>query len=226
MFKQIAAKLKELQRLAKQTQLPPDLSQFNDPLAETIEWTPCQSGGTNIRTHKLVQMGATRVEFRPTAGAVTFFLIFLLIGLGITVGCSIALLAQNSFQWGLLFPIGIGLLFTFIGGAMLYSGTAPIVFDSVSGYFWKGRKDPRQVFNIREIKHCAKLADIHALQILSEYCRGDKSSYYSYELNLVLHDGSRLNVIDHGNLPKLREDAQRLADFLNKPIWDIAIKRS
>ena len=66
----------------------------------------------------------------------------------------------------------------------------------------------------------AKLDSIHALQLISEYCRGNKSSYYSYELNLVMEDGSRMNVVDHGNQAKLREDAQTLSTFLDKPAWD------
>jgi hypothetical protein len=55
---------------------------------------------------------------------------------------------------------------------------------------------------------------------LTEYVSGNKSSYYSYELNLVLDDGSRINVVDHGNLERLRSDAQTLSQFLGKPVWD------
>jgi hypothetical protein len=57
---------------------------------------------------------------------------------------------------------------------------------------------------------------------LCEYVTGNKSSYYSYELNLVLDDGRRINVIDHGNLDRLRSDAQPLSRFLDKPVWDAA----
>jgi len=39
---------------------------------------------------------------------------------------------------------------------------------------------------------------------------------------LVLNDASRINVIDHGNIKKLREDGQKLAEFLGKPLWDAA----
>ena len=49
---------------------------------------------------------------------------------------------------------------------------------------------------------------------------GNKNSYYSYELNLVLEDGSRVNVVDQGNLKRLRSDAQTLSRFLDKPVWD------
>ncbi len=64
---------------------------------------------------------------------------------------------------------------------------------------------------------------MHALQLISEYVSG-KSSYYSYELNLVLDDGSRINVVDHGNLAAIREDAGKLALFLAKPLWDATLR--
>lgn len=64
-----------------------------------------------------------------------------------------------------------------------------------------------------------KLKKVHALQLISEYVRGDKSSYYSYELNLVLKDGERINVIDHGDRSAIQRDAQALAGFLGKPLW-------
>ena len=66
----------------------------------------------------------------------------------------------------------------------------------------------------------APLSSIHALQLLSEFISGSKSSYYSYELKLVLHDGSRINVVDQGNLERLRSDANTLSQFLDKPVWD------
>ena len=49
---------------------------------------------------------------------------------------------------------------------------------------------------------------------------GDKSSYYSYELNLVLEDGARLNVVDHGDLKALQADAEILSEYLQVPVWD------
>ena len=222
MFEKIKAKIEELKELARKGKQPPDLSQFNDPLAEQVEWTPAKGGGTNIRTHKLVEKSPMRMAFRPTASALFFYLIFLFAGLGVSVGITTSAIAKGNVKAELLFPIGIGFVFIIIGSCLTYFGTNPIVFDLQNGYFWKGRKDPERVFDINKIKHCVRLKEIHALQILSEYCSGNKSSYYSYELNLVLEDGTRLNVGDHGNLKKLREDAEKLAHFLNKPVWDIA----
>jgi Fe2+ transport system protein B len=51
---------------------------------------------------------------------------------------------------------------------------------------------------------------------LEEYVFED----YIYELNLVLKDGKRLNVMDHSRRAHIRSDAQRLGQFLKVPIWD------
>ena len=65
------------------------------------------------------------------------------------------------------------------------------------------------------------LGEIHGIQIIKEYCSTKNGGYYSYELNLVLKDASRVNVLDHGNGARLRRDADELAGFLGGvPVWD------
>jgi hypothetical protein len=98
-----------------------------------------------------------------------------------------------------------------------------IVFDNQVGYFWIGHKAPNMTNSTEISKKHARLQEIHALQIISEYCdssSSDSSPYYSYELNLIFHNGQRINVVDHAKLHKLREDATDLAEFLRKPVWD------
>ncbi|MBS3735402.1 MAG: hypothetical protein KGY99_10845 [Phycisphaerae bacterium] len=120
-------------------------------------------------------------------------------------------------------PVMIGAVFAIAGAALWYFGTRPVVFDKHRAAFWKGKRAPDRVFD-RDRKNGAKLEDIHAIQLLCEYIPSSGSrrsaSFYSYELNLVLHDGSRLNVTDHSKLHKLRKDAKALAAFLDVPVWD------
>ncbi|MCH7685413.1 MAG: hypothetical protein IH899_01815 [Planctomycetes bacterium] len=79
--------------------------------------------------------------------------------------------------------------------------------------------------------YLGRLKDIHAVQLLSEQCMMSHASstvstekvkvpFYSYEINLVLRDASRKNVIDQGNLDRNREDAKTLAQFLKVSLWD------
>jgi len=218
MFRKLIEKIKELNR----TTPPFDPSSLEDPIAARTQWTPLVRGGANFCTHRLLEVTPHRIEFRASLGAKLFCLIFILVGLGVLVGFSYRIISKGNFEFGLdtIGPIVFGLLFAGVGGAMLYFLTKPSVFDKTNGYFWKGRRSPDQVFNKDLIKHLAPLDQVHALQLVSEYCSGNKSSYYSYELNLVLKDGRRVNVIDHGNINRIRQDAQTLSNFLGKPVWN------
>lgn len=212
--------LQKLVSFGSRSQIDP--SQFGDPVAIATQWTPAKSGGANFRTHKLIEVDTTRIEFQASTGAKIFYGVFMVFGLGFSIVFS-ALQFSNenaSFEFEMFIPIFFGLIFLAVGALMFYFGTAPVVFDKAVGYFWAGRKSPQEVFDVRTVKRSAELSQIHALQLISEYVRGNKSSYYSYELNLVLSDGKRLNVVDHGNLDKLRQDAKTLSAFLGKPIWD------
>ncbi len=218
MLKELLEKIKTLSR----TQTPFDVSRFNDPIAEKTQWSPAKGGGANFKTHNLVNVDYSRIEFRSSVGAKLFYLVFLLVGLGVMIGISVSKISDGTFGLNAetLLMLAFGLVFASVGGGLLYYGSAPVVFDKKAGYFWKGRKSPREVFNKSSIKHLAKLEDVHAIQLISEYVRGNKSSYHSYEFNLVLKDASRINVIDHGNKKSIRENAETLSAFLNKPIWD------
>ncbi len=193
---------------------------FGDPLAERTRWNPLKSsgtncGGTNFRTHKLVSTQPGRMEFRITAEMLRFASSFLLIGVGAAVG---AFLSAKPL-WGLgLFS----LIFLLIGGGLLFFSSKPVVFDKRKGFFWKGRKSPDDVADLGSCKDCVRLGEIHALQIVAKQIQGDSSSYVSYELNLVLKDASRVNVVDHGSKEKIRKDAAALATFLGRPLWDAA----
>ena len=214
-------KLKAFFKRLRESSPGVDPSVFEDPIAERTEWTPAKGGGASFTTRRLVQVHPDRPEFRPTLGARAFYLVFLLVGLGVGIGVPVHEGLTGTLTIGsLTFPLVFGLIFATAGGLMYYFGTKPIRFDKSSGYYWRGRKDPSLPLAGAAPKDSVRIEEIHALQILSEYCSGGDSSYYSYELNLVLKDGSRMNVVDHGKYDRLLEDAEVLANFLDVPIWD------
>ena len=178
----------------------------DDPIATITEWSPAKGGGASFRTRQLVQRGVDRLEFPTTTGNLLFGGAFFVMGAIATVIC--AGLAAETGDWRVGLFVLLGIVFMLIGAAQVYSAISPIVFDRQRGLFSKGSKT-------RE-----PLDAIYALQIVSEYISGDDSSYHSYELNLVLENGSRVNVVDHGDGEQLRKDAERLAEFLNVPLWD------
>lgn len=201
-----------------------DPAEFNDPIATQISWSPLKGGGASFRTRRLVQADLDRLEFRPTVGAMLFGLLFCGMGLAALAGGLFMIFSRGDPISATLMIFLIGSIFTAAGAFMIRQFSTPIVFDGRSGYFWKGRRSPAEVVNPDEIKHCAKPEEIHALQLISEYCHSDKNSYYSYELNLVLKSGERLNVFDHGHLKTARSDGEKLAEYLHVPLWH-AIRR-
>jgi hypothetical protein len=199
-----------------------DPSVFADPLALRTSWNPAAPGGASFGTHRLKQTSAYRVEFAPTAAWKLFSLVFFLAGSGVLVfhfdrhDLDRAVLSNQ----GSYVPLIVGAVFSVVGVCMWWFGSTPRVFDQARAMFWRGRRQPAMMSTSGQKGASTPLSAIHALQLISEYVSGDKSSYYSYELNLVLADGNRINVVDHGNLEHLRADAQTLGRFLGKPIWD------
>lgn len=212
-----------LRKIFNAVSSPPfDPATLGDPVAMTTEWTPIQRGGANFKTHALLIVSPDRLEFKATGKAKIFHLFLVLIG------AIVAILHASKFPqhpselplFPLLLPFLIAAVLIVIGLSKFWSGLAPVVFDRSKGYFWRGRQAPHETFNKDEIKHHAALEDIYALQLLRERIQSNKTSYYSFELNLVLKDGRRVHVVDHGNIETLRENAAAIGTFLGRPVWD------
>jgi hypothetical protein len=199
-----------------------DPASISDPLAQQTGWTGLKRGGSRSKTRKLVQVNPNRVEFKVSYLHVASFAILFLVGLYM-VGLSL----YPFFKSGNFAEIGKRLLYLIAGLCLagfsvwkVISKASPVVFDRASGYFFKGRKSPRQMMPQQDKNNFIPLHKIGALQILSEYISYTDDSYYSYELNLVLKDGKRINITDHNNLKHLKQDAVKLSEFLDVPVWD------
>jgi hypothetical protein len=218
MFEKLAQMLQNL----KNSQNVFDPAQFGDPIATQTDWRPARGGGSNFRTYKLVKVNPYRVEFKTTIGAILFSLIFALPGIGLLIFL-IPNVDWSSIASGIIIALLLGLIFASLGGYMFYSQMLPIVFDKQEGFFWKERKPQAEILTNEATAKYVRLELVHALQIVAEYISG-KNSFYSYELNLVLKNGNRINVVDHGKRNNLAEDAGVLAEFLGIPVWDATIK--
>lgn len=212
-------KLKRWVKQAVETE-PFDASRFNDPLAETVEWAPHKRGGSSFHTHRLAAVDSHRLEFRPTLGAKLFAGIFIAAGIGFPLFFYFAGFGSEESGWAVLFVWLFGLIFAGVGGGIYYMMNKPRVFDKLTGMYWRGHKKPDYIYKPEGARHAAMLGRIHAIQLLREYVKSDKTSYYSYELNLVLNDGRRINVIDHGKKSEIVNDARTLGEFLGVPVWN------
>lgn len=186
---------------------PFDPSVFKDPIAMKVCWYPAKERGIKYRTHDLVKIGTDQLEFRASMVAKFYALLAIIIGVGLITS---AVLLTSSSTWKVL-SILPGLAFVYLGGYRYYFVSSTVFFDKQTGLFWKDRY-------IQETS--TKLENIHALQLISERVKRQKGSFYSYELNLVLKSGARINVVDHGDKETIRQNAYTISRFLEIPVWD------
>jgi hypothetical protein len=178
-----------------------DLESFEDELAFRISWDPLVGGGTNFCTHRLQKTSGlmnNSIEFKPTfiayLGSISFAVLGLIaILVTLSSGSALALIAFALLGFGLW--------------SLRDLVKQKSSFSSSSRVFYKNTKS------------CG-FDNICAIQLLREYVGQNKYSYYSYELNLVCINGERINIVDHGALHAIREDASILADYLSIPVWD------
>ncbi len=220
MFEKLKKLIEEAQKKAMHSVDP---SIFNHPLAQQVDWHPLKGGGTNFQTHRLDSSNPDFLIFKATKGAYLFSGIFCLVGL---LGMAIPLLIflnEGMQEWGLiLFAVLFGGIFFAVGVLMYFLMTTPRVFDTFYGCYYKGRKKPQHTLGLgTQKKHAlTHLNEVKAIQVIRERISSKNGSYHSYEINLVLHDASRVNVIDHGKHDAVMEDAEILATTLGVPLWD------
>ncbi len=173
------------------------MARFDDPIARTTEWKPLKRGGSNFRTHTLVQRDGHRIALDKSVGFYLFGAAFLVTGL-VCSGFGV-----SSGEWMLTL---FGLPFAAVGLWIVIP--RKILFDAETRQFTAGGKT-------------TYFGTIHAIQIVAERVDGgDSADYTSYELNLVLKDGQRVHVIDHADLGSIRSNAQRLAGHIGCQVWD------
>lgn len=196
-----------------------DPSVLHDEVAMKTEWTPLCKGGSNFCTHTLQKSSPNLVEFKARYLALAFPCAFMAIGLGVIA--SIFSPEAPANKYGILFLVIFGVFFFLGGFFFFYVMKRSSNFDKNIGFYWKGHANSFRGHQITTSQKSCKLDRIHAVQLLRKKCTSDDGSYYSYELNLILKDGQRLNVIDHGKLEQLRADTEILSEFLGVPVWDI-----
>ena len=193
----------------------------NDPVAQAVKWTPLKGGGFNFRTHQLTRTNDRKMEFKPSW--TSRILTVLIIGFGLylpvyhtfvqdMIDSSLGPVGESIMAWG------VGVLMVFLGIKFWLRMNRGYTFDKSTGRFINHGKEYESV----------PLDEIHAIQLILERIKdinrsvgsSSRTSFTSFELNLVLKDGKRVHIIDHSNRHKIREDAEKLGEFLGVPVWE------
>jgi len=122
-----------------------------------------------------------------------------------------------------LFGIGVGGLFVYLGGLIEQTLDLGAQFDPVrrqirvlaTPMYWQSSAALRRP----QTRHIG-FDQVAALQLLGKQAHlGSRGgSFSACELNLLLHSGERLNVIDHNGLQQIRQEARRLGQLLQVPV--------
>lgn len=201
-----------------------DSSVFNDPIADETSWRPLNGGGTNVTTRRLYFTGKNKANFGPSYWALFFYGLFVYFGIDMAVGGVWDIIwGDNGLAFADVEPekVFFGSLLIMAGFIMFLIGSTPIVFDKDQACLWKGSfwnrkgkaKDGTRV-------DYRPLTEVHAIQLISEFVYGYKKSFTSYELNLVLKDASRINIVDQAGQFRVETDAAKLGEFLGVPVWN------
>lgn len=210
-----------------------DAKKFNDPLALEVSWGPASNKGQWLRSSEALLVGSNRLEFKKAFFLKLipwFFIVPSLLVLYFTTITTYFVAGEIDYLIELTWA-GPALTVLIIGISFLFASKEVIAFDKGLGYYWKG-KQVGMTFDPDKQKAAVRLAEIRALQIISKLViahaspssttasGGTITKLISYELNLVLRSGERLNIVDHGRKKGLMVDAMLLSEFLNVPIWD------
>ena len=209
--------IKNLVQATKTTAFDPGV--FNDELASKVSWSPKAGGGANFKTKSLVKVSDSELQYKASSFGKIFGALFIIFPIVfILVGTTTII--KTGFKVEALIFVLIPLIFIGVGIFIIKKFNSTITFNKSSGYFHRSKKNEVTSLAVQEGAHNFKLDTIKALQILPERVRGDKSSYTSYEINLVFEDGSRYNIVDHGHRKSIETDAVTLSDFLGVPAWN------
>jgi len=226
MFDRIIDKIEQVAK-EKQREMEKALARFEDPIAKEVGWSPIRGGGASFQTQYLKTLSNNQLKVVKTKQGLLFNLLFMVTGAAVIIGVTANYFNLIGDQPNM--SVGTLLLLLLFGGVFLSVGLfargKSLTFDKSQNYCWQGKRSPREVMNV-ETKDFVHLNRIIGLQILKESVssgssNGKSRSYYSYELNLILDDHERMNVMDHGKLQKIREDGEKLSKYLEVPLFDI-----
>lgn len=183
----------------------------NDEVAQRTEWTPYKSGGASFKTVDLEQNNDGKILIKASKELYLFIAFFTLIFLIYSV---IFVIADTEKKY-MLMPMRVILTIIMTVAAVFIIRLLVNVkcFDVEMGKYYIGKYE--------KSKYIIDFNEIYAIQIIREYT-GGKNRYYSYEINMVLNTGNRYNIMDHGNLNKIKENAQTIADILGVKLWDLS----
>lgn len=164
---------------------------------------PLTGWASEFRSHKLIQSSANRWEFRPTWFNRVILLATVLFALWLLLGFS---------DWHANAVILVSSTILIFAGILYYSSFYTVVFDRENSRISRGYR----LFGFIVFGYSIPFKDILAFQLM----RVDMVDSTSYQLNIVLKDRTRHNVLHHDELDDMRRDMLTLSRQFSIPVHD------
>ena len=234
MLDKLERRMREYERIAreKSDQTDRELRQrFDDPVAQNADWHHLNKGsGSSSQSQKIASVGGNRLRIVNTLGGLTIPLLAAIGGLGlvwIAVDSRFNIITKGTepiSTAAFLFLAAVGVLCMGPAFWKLRPRNA-LTFDRSAGYFWRGRQKPSGESADAGLFALDRIAGLQIPPRKHVHFRNNNQdrSFYSYELNLILDDNERINLMDHGDLVDIRSDAKKLSEYLDKPLFDASL---
>jgi hypothetical protein len=177
---------------------------MEDSVAQQTGWKTIGSPqiSASIRVYSLVEASPNGLKYIRSVGFTMANGMVALVGLACIIGSLWAGLVAERYDGDpLIFPFITGVIFLGIAIFIFHKASLLVAFGD--GVF---RRDDYQ----------CRFDDVHAVQLLPSDVENN-----GCEINLVLHDGRRVPVIQLCDKPSsIRSDALRICQLIGVPLWD------
>ena len=154
-------------------------------------------------------MQRDRVRISPTLGSLSIFTAILIVGLIATlIGVSELVLDQGD---------GDSTYFALVGFIALAVGAIPICRAGGHDLLSSNRSVWRKPLFGRGVQLSGTVKEI---QVIAKSVRGVNTAkpFRSCEMNLVISDIERINVLQDGNIERIRKEARKVSNLLGVPV--------
>jgi len=216
--------------LEKQERYNNFISSIDDEIVKKAWFLPLKRWWANYKTHNLIIDSYWNYIFKVSLRFPYIFIWFFSLPIGVTlisflwyITLNINSLDNNEII-NYLLPVIVFSCFPIIFIIIFYFIFVSKIFDFQNWYYYNLKYKNKLYSLLNDEKYKNKIVpitQIHALQIIREKVITKNANYNSYELNLILKDSSRINILDHWNYIIIKENSEQIANRLWVKIWDI-----
>lgn len=185
---------------------------LEDYLGQKISWEAVKNSGSNFANSSLKK---TKFGYKIRSSNYMKY-----------IGWAFVFISVNSIFWTLLDafefsqePIGLFKIASLVfssGGLFVLPGIFLLFGFSANKIYIDSSQHKLKINNL-----LLNFNQLYAMQLLQKFVEGNRAGgYYCYELNVVTKDGTRYNLLNHGDKEVMLSDMVKLSAIFKLPVWN------